>query len=174
MTLPPRFKNQEGVLEHAGWEKKQFPVIPGPSQRVRPEGAGPMTGSARNPESIITVGASPAPTVPMDSGLALRAPWNDDLSVTVGGIVQGRRGGRRAVGQEAVILGVPFRAGAAHIVQVRPVGAARFARSVPQLAENLREITPHETLPLALRWLFCPQLPPVDRARRNLMVNPYS
>jgi hypothetical protein len=30
-------------------------VIPGPSQRVRPEVAGPMTGSARNPESIITI-----------------------------------------------------------------------------------------------------------------------
>jgi heme a synthase len=28
-------------------------VIPGPSQRVRPEVAGPMTGSARSPESII-------------------------------------------------------------------------------------------------------------------------
>jgi len=27
-------------------------VIPGPSRRVRPEVAGPMTGSARNPESI--------------------------------------------------------------------------------------------------------------------------
>jgi hypothetical protein len=25
-------------------------VIPGPSQRVRPEVAGPMTGSARSPE----------------------------------------------------------------------------------------------------------------------------
>jgi len=28
-------------------------VIPGPSQRVRPEVAGPMTGYARRPESII-------------------------------------------------------------------------------------------------------------------------
>jgi hypothetical protein len=27
-------------------------VIPGPGQRVRPEVAGPMTGSARSPESI--------------------------------------------------------------------------------------------------------------------------
>jgi len=33
-------------------------VIPGPSQRVRPEVAGPMTSSARSPESII-----PAPGV---------------------------------------------------------------------------------------------------------------
>jgi hypothetical protein len=31
-------------------------VIAGPSQGVRPEVAGPMTGSARNPESILTVG----------------------------------------------------------------------------------------------------------------------
>src|SRR5580693_7466042 len=100
MTLPPRSKNPEVVLEHDGCEKKQPP----------------------------------------------------------------RRGARRGVGQEAVILGVPFRAGAAHIVQVRPVGAARFARSVPQLAENLRQITPHETLPMPLRWLFCPKWPPIDHA----------
>src|SRR5580692_11750554 len=86
------------------------------------------------------------------------------LGVVFRGFVQGRRGGRRGVGQEAVILGMPFRAGAAHIVQVRPVGAARFARSVPQLAENLRQITPHETLPLPLRWLFCPKLPPLNCA----------
>jgi len=39
-------------------------VIPGPSQRVRPEVAGPMTGSARSPES-----KTPA-RVAMDSGLA--------------------------------------------------------------------------------------------------------
>src|SRR5277367_4433519 len=101
---------------------------------------------------------------PRHSGLALRAPRNDGLSVVLGGFVQGRRGGWRGMGQEAVILGVPFRAGAAHIVQVRPVGAARFARSVPQLAENLRQITPHETLPLALRGLFCPKSPPIDHA----------
>src|SRR4029077_19921095 len=54
-------KNPGVVLEHAGGEKKQSPVIPGPSV-------------ARNPESIITVGARPAPTVAMDSGLAFRAP----------------------------------------------------------------------------------------------------
>jgi hypothetical protein len=30
-------------------------VIPGPSQRVRPEVAGPMTSSARSPESITTM-----------------------------------------------------------------------------------------------------------------------
>ena len=28
-------------------------VIPGPSQQVRPEVAGPMTSSARNPDSIV-------------------------------------------------------------------------------------------------------------------------
>jgi hypothetical protein len=30
-------------------------VIPGPSQRVRPKVAGPMTGSARSPKSTTTV-----------------------------------------------------------------------------------------------------------------------
>jgi hypothetical protein len=39
-------------------------VIPGPSQRVRPEVAGPMTGSARSPESIAPAFAA------MDSRLA--------------------------------------------------------------------------------------------------------
>jgi putative mRNA 3-end processing factor len=40
-------------------------VIPGPS-------------GARNPESIATGGANPAPSVDMDSGFALRAPRNDE------------------------------------------------------------------------------------------------
>jgi hypothetical protein len=39
-------------------------VIPGPSQRARPEVAGPMTGSARSPESIAPAFAA------MDSRLA--------------------------------------------------------------------------------------------------------
>jgi hypothetical protein len=39
--------------EKAAESKPPIHVIPGPSQRVRPELAGPMTGSARNPESII-------------------------------------------------------------------------------------------------------------------------
>jgi hypothetical protein len=33
----------------------EFFVIPGRRQRVRPEVAGPMTGSAASPESITTV-----------------------------------------------------------------------------------------------------------------------
>jgi len=39
-------------------------VIPGPSQRVRPEVAGPVTGSARSPESVAPAFAA------MDSRLA--------------------------------------------------------------------------------------------------------
>ncbi len=42
-----------------------LPVIPGPS-------------AARSPESITTIGASSAQTVVIDSGLALRAPRNDE------------------------------------------------------------------------------------------------
>src|SRR5580692_12528502 len=96
------------------------------------------------------------------------------LGVVLGSLVQGRRGGRRGVGQEAVILGVPFRAGAAHIVQVRPVGAARFARSVPQLAENLRQITPHETLHWPCGGSSVRIATDQSRVRWNPMVNPYS
>jgi valyl-tRNA synthetase len=50
------------------WAVTAPPAIPGPSQRVRPS-AGPMTGSARSPESI--TGADKAPIVVMDPGLGL-------------------------------------------------------------------------------------------------------
>jgi hypothetical protein len=46
-------------------------VIPGRRQRVRPEVAGPMTGSAASQESITTDGKNPAPTGVMDSGQPL-------------------------------------------------------------------------------------------------------
>src|SRR5580692_2864382 len=104
----------------------------------------------------------------------MAAKRSSPLGVVLGGFVQGRRGGRRGVGQEAVILGVPFRAGAAHIVQVRPVGAARFARSVPQLAENLRQITPHETLHWPCGGSSVRIATDQSRVRWNPMVNPYS
>jgi hypothetical protein len=50
-------------------------VIPGPSQRVRPEVAGPMTSFMRNPESIIAgfeyrYEPGNQKTVGMDSGSA--------------------------------------------------------------------------------------------------------
>ena len=49
----------------------------------------------------------------------------------------------------------------------------RFARSVPQLAENLRQIPPHKTLPLALRGLFRPKLPPLDCAPAGTLWKPH-
>jgi len=49
-------------------------VIPEPSQRVRPEVAGPMTGSARSPESITTAQAIWIPDSPLPpTRSALRA-----------------------------------------------------------------------------------------------------
>jgi alkanesulfonate monooxygenase SsuD/methylene tetrahydromethanopterin reductase-like flavin-dependent oxidoreductase (luciferase family) len=54
-----------------GYEPFRPVVIPGPSQRVRPEVAGPITGSARSPESITATSAHPAPTGVMDSGQLL-------------------------------------------------------------------------------------------------------
>jgi hypothetical protein len=52
-----------------------FSVIPGPSQRVRPEVAGPMTSFTRSPESIIAdleyrYEPGNQTTVVMDSGPA--------------------------------------------------------------------------------------------------------
>jgi hypothetical protein len=65
MTLPPRSKNPEVVLEHAGWEKK-VSVIPGRRE-------------AANPESIATGHAGSAPTGVMDSGfLATLGPGMTD------------------------------------------------------------------------------------------------
>src|SRR5580700_10255764 len=62
-------------------EKADISVIPGPSQRARAKSRGPMTGSARSPESISqsprAVSALPVASlfVVMDSGLAaLRRP----------------------------------------------------------------------------------------------------
>jgi len=69
----------------AGWSRGRPVVIPGPSQRVRPEVAGPMTGSARSPESIfpaapgIALEPETSLFVIMDSGLApYGAPRNDE------------------------------------------------------------------------------------------------
>jgi hypothetical protein len=43
---------EDFVQTDAEKHSRVYSVIPGPSQRVRPEVAGPMTGSARSPESI--------------------------------------------------------------------------------------------------------------------------
>jgi hypothetical protein len=43
---------------------------------------------------------------------------------------------------------VPFRAGAAHKVPLGPIGAA-LAQATLQLTHRLRQIAPHNTLPLA-------------------------
>jgi hypothetical protein len=65
------------------------------------------------------------------------------LNVVLGGLIQGRRDGGRSLGDLAVVFGVPFRAGAAHIVQVGPVGAAGRAGGAPQLAQFVRQVMPH-------------------------------
>src|SRR5271170_1307226 len=67
-----------------------------------------------------------------------------------GDVVQrggGRRGSRRGFGGQTAILGVPFRTGTAHIVQVGTVRTAALAGDPPQRADGSREITPHDTLP---------------------------
>src|SRR5271154_6784667 len=89
------------------------------------------------------------------------------LGVPLGEFV--RRRARRLGGwrrrQETGVLGVPFRARPAHIVQVRPVCAAVFAGDLQQFAQRLRETTPHDTLPYA----FLPVRP--ARGRGSLFSN---
>jgi hypothetical protein len=65
----------------------------------------------------------------------------------------GRRPARRNPGGEVSVLGVPFRAWPAHVVQVRPVrtaGSAAFAETLPQPADGFNKIAPHQTLPWPL------------------------
>ena len=47
---------------------------------------------------------------------------------------------------EAAVLGVPFRARPAHIVQVRPIGAFAAEARAPQSAEGFGKVIPHGTL----------------------------
>jgi hypothetical protein len=47
---------------------------------------------------------------------------------------------------QAAILGVPFRAGPAHIVQVGPIGAFAAEASPPQPTQGLGKIVTHGTL----------------------------
>src|SRR5580658_5787321 len=65
----------------------------------------------------------------------------------------GRRPVRRNPGGEVSILGVPFRPGPAHVVQVGPIrtaGSTAFAETQPQPADGINKIAPHQTLPLPL------------------------
>jgi hypothetical protein len=70
------------------------------------------------------------------------------------GDVAKRRRGRPKRGLrlriEVAVLGVPFRAGAAHIVQVGAIGAAGFARGHPDIAKSHSEPAQHNTLPFFL------------------------
>src|ERR1700722_14937324 len=80
----------------------------------------------------------------------MRRAKRRSLSVLLSGFAQGWLLGRRAWGGllvKVVVLGVPLRARTAHIVQVRPVGAAGFTRSAPEFGNRLGQITPHRTLP---------------------------
>ena len=53
---------------------------------------------------------------------------------------------------EVPVLGMPFRAGAAHIVQVGAINAFRLARGHPDIAKNHREPAQHDTLPCSFAY----------------------
>jgi hypothetical protein len=81
---------------------------------------------------------------------ALSLPYAT-LRVVLGDVVQVRVG-PVGLGQKPIVLGVPLRAGAAHIVLVGPIGAAGLAGSAPQLAKFVGQIAPHAKLPIVARW----------------------
>lgn len=87
-------------------------------------------------------------------GLRLsRAPAAYRLCPVFGGLPQRRpcRGNRlHRLGRKVAVLGMPFRSGAPHVVQVGPIRAAAVTEASPQFANRLGKIAPHDTPPVGL------------------------
>ena len=122
------------LLRHSSWPvaSRQHPGAVAQHAQIDRDTGGLFGGSSRD-RTCLNVS---------DSGSKLAK-----LNVVLGGLMQGRRDGGRSLGDLAVVFGVPFRAGATHIVQVGPVGAAGRAGGAPQLAQFVRQIMPHGNPP---------------------------
>ena len=121
MTFHPVGNLRGVLLKHAGGEEKNHhPEVVPPVGGPRKTWPGALAGSSEGHLRMTDRGL----------GVMLCSPRQGRF---------GRTLARRNPGGEVSILGVPFRPGPAHVVQVRSVrtaGSAAFAETLPQLADG--------------------------------------